>query len=90
MSTDVHQSVNSERTTTDVAGDTEGARAGGAAALKAVGGERDVLSQEMGASGAKAQLPLSLRAQMSEEQSSILLRIQRKEAGVGETDLGDL
>lgn len=49
-----------------------------------------MLSQKMGASGAETKLPLSLTPQVSEQKSSVLLRIQRKETCIGKTDLSDL
>lgn len=93
MSTDVYQSVNLERTPTDIPRDAQGAQATGSSSSPltgAVGCKRDMLSQKMGPSGAETKLPLSLTAQVSEQKGGVLLRIQRKETCVGKTDLSDL
>lgn len=93
MTTDVHQSVNPERTATDIPRHTEGAQASGSTTgplSRSVGRKSDILSQKMGTSCAETELPLSLSAQVSEKKSGILLRIQREETGIRKTDLSDL
>lgn len=93
VSADVHQSVSTQGTTTDVPRDTERAQAAGSTAgplSRTVGRERDMLCQKVGTSGAKAEFSLPLAAQVSEEKSAVLLRIQGEETGIGKAVLSDL
>lgn len=89
VSADVHQSVRTQGTPAHVPGDAERAQAAGRLA-DAVGRECDLLRQEVGTSGAKAQFSLPLAAQVPEEESAVLLRIQGEETGIGEAVLRDL